>query len=51
MIGHFVGAAFVRFVLNKVYSVFGLFCNCVKTVGMSLCVDVIVKSSAYDIMS
>ena len=27
-----------------------LSCSCAVAVGMSLCVDVIVKSSAYDIM-
>ena len=45
-----VGATFSRFVSNQVCSVFKLRCSCAVAVGMSLCVDVIVKSSAYDIM-
>ena len=36
--------------LNKVCSLLRIFCSCVVSVGMLLCVDVIVKSSAYDIM-
>ena len=47
-----VGATFSRFVSNQVCSVFKCFvlCSCAVAVGMSLGVDVIVKSSAYDIM-
>ena len=35
---------------NQVRSVSRYPCSCAVAVGMSLCVDVIVKSSAYDIM-
>ena len=44
-----VGDTFSRFVSNQVCSVFKLLCSCAVAVGMSLCVDVIVKSSGYDI--
>ena len=44
-----VGATFSRFVSNQVCSVFR-YPSCIVAVGISLCVDVIVKSSAYDIM-
>ena len=45
-----VGATFSQFNPNQVCSVFSKPCNCAVAVGMSLCVDVILKSSAYDIM-
>ena len=45
-----VGGTISLFVLNQVCRVFRLFCSCVVAVGMSLCVDVIIKASAYDIM-
>ena len=41
-----VGATFTRFVSNQVCSVFNWLCSCAVAVGMSLCVAVIVKSSA-----
>ena len=44
-----VGATFSRFVSNHVCKVFKYLCSCIVAVGMSLCVDAIVKSSAYDI--
>ena len=44
------GATFSRFVSNQVCSVLKQLCGCAVAVGISLCVDVIVKSSAYDIM-
>ena len=45
-----VCATFNLFVLNQVCSVFKKLCSYAVAVGMSLCVDVIVNSSAYDIM-
>ena len=45
-----VGATFSRFVSNQVCSVFKWLCSCAVAVRMPLCVDVIVKSSAYDNM-
>ena len=45
-----VGATFSWFVSNQACSVFKLLCSCAVAVGMSLCVDVIEKLSAYDIV-
>ena len=45
-----VGATFSQFVSNQVGNVFRYPCSCIVAVGMSLCVDVIEKSSAHDIM-
>ena len=45
-----VHTIFSRFVSNQVCCVFRLPCSCAVAVWMSLCVDGIVKSSAYDIM-
>ena len=45
-----VGATFSQLMVNQVWSEFRLFCSCFVVVMMSLCVDVIVKSSAYEIM-
>ena len=45
-----VGVTFSQFVSNQDCNVFRYPCSCIVAVGMSLCVDVIVKSSAYDIM-
>ena len=51
MIAGLVGATFSQFVLNQVCNVFRWPYSCIVAVGISLCVDVIVKSPAYDIMT
>ena len=43
------GATFILFVANHVCSVFKQLFSCVVAVGILLCVDVMVTSSAYDI--
>ena len=45
-----VGATFSLLVSNQVCRVFRQSCSSAVAVGILLCVDVMVKSSAYDIM-